>query len=87
MTEQFDTEPRIIAWEPSEHTIERSRLRGPMDRMRVPRLQELHAEVARDPESYWRHVLADLDLERYRPFEQAWDLASGGAWPVTRRVT
>jgi acetyl-CoA synthetase len=81
MTEQFDAEQHTIAWEPGEYTIERSRLRGLMARMRVTRLQELYAEVARDPEGYWRHVLADLDLEWHQPFERVWDLANGKAWP------
>jgi len=71
----------VIAWEPGEQAIERSRLRGLMARMRVPRLPELYPVVAEDPERYWQHVLADLDLEWHRPYERIWDLARGKAWP------
>ena len=70
-----------IAWEPSEYTIERSRLRRLMARMGVPRLPDLYAAVAADPEGYWRAVLDDLDLEWHRPFDRVWDLSRGKAWP------
>jgi acetyl-CoA synthetase len=78
-----DTEQRddAIAWEPSERTIERSRLRGLMAKMGVPRLDALHDAVAANPEGYWRAVLADLDLAWHRPFDQVWDLERGKAWP------
>ena len=81
MTEPPPNHDDQIAWEPSERTIERSRLRGLMARMGVPHLPALHATAAADPESYWRAVLADLDLEWHRPFERVWDLSRGKAWP------
>ncbi len=81
MIETSDATNDAIAWKPDEYTIERSRLRGLMARMRVPRLPELYAAVADDPEGYWRHVLADLDLEWHRPYERVWDLSHGKAWP------
>ncbi len=81
MIEASDARNDAIAWEPDEYTIERSRLRGLMARMRVPRLAELYTAVADDPEGYWRHVLADLDLEWQTPYDQVWDLARGKAWP------
>lgn len=71
----------VIAWEPGEQAIERSRLRGLMARMRVPRLSALYPVVAENPERYWQYVLADLDLEWHQPFERVWDLARGKAWP------
>ncbi len=82
MTDSTDIENDVIAWEPGEYTIERSRLRGLMAKMRVPRLKELHAAVAQDPEAYWKAVLADLDLEWHRPFDKVWDLSRGKAWPT-----
>jgi len=70
-----------VAWEPGEVAIERSRLRRLMARMRVPRLAALHDAIAQDPEGYWNHVLADLDLAWHRPYERVWDLSRGKAWP------
>lgn len=81
MTDTIETESDLIAWEPDERTIERSRLRGLLARMRVPRLAELYPVVAGDPEGYWRHVLADLDLVWHRSFDRVWDLSRGKAWP------
>jgi acetyl-CoA synthetase len=81
MTDVLERDDDQIAWEPGEYTIERSRLRGLMARMRVPRLAALHEAVARDPEHYWEQVMADLDLEWHRPFERVWDLAQGKPWP------
>lgn len=70
-----------IAWEPGEHTIERSNLRRLMARMGVPNLPALYRAVAADPEEYWRQVLADLDFDWHQPFDRVWDLAQGKAWP------
>jgi acetyl-CoA synthetase len=81
MTDTLDAANDLIAWEPGEYTIERSRLRRLMARMRVPHLAALHQAVATDPEAYWNHVLADLDLEWHRPYDRVWDLSRGKAWP------
>jgi len=82
MTESIDTGADAIAWEPDEQTIERSRLRRLMARMRAPRLDALYAMVANNPEKYWEQAVADLDLEWHRPYERIWDLAGGKAWPA-----
>ena len=71
-----------IAWEPGEYTIERSRLRKLMAGMGVPRLAELYAFAANDPEAYWQEVLADLDLDWHQPYDRVWDLSRGKAWPT-----
>lgn len=71
----------VIAWEPGEVAIERSRLRRLMARMRVRNLATLYEAVADDPERYWNHVLADLDLAWHRPYDRVWDLSRGKAWP------
>jgi len=81
MTELTAADTDQIAWEPGEYTIERSRLRKLMARMRVPRLAALHEAIAADPEGYWRAVLDDLDLSWHRPYERIWDLSRGKAWP------
>ncbi|MDQ3443802.1 MAG: AMP-binding protein [Chloroflexota bacterium] len=81
MTDTIESDNDVIAWEPGEYTIERSRLRRLMARMRVPRLADLYPVVAEDPERYWQHVLADLDLMWHRPFDRVWDLSRGKAWP------
>ncbi|CAN5806695.1 AMP-binding protein [soil metagenome] len=82
MTDSNDSRADTIAWEPDERTIERSRLRRLMARMHVPRLDALYEAVASDPEQYWRHAIADLDLEWHRPYERIWNLSRGKAWPA-----
>jgi acetyl-CoA synthetase len=81
MTTTIEDDAGVIAWEPGEATIERSNLRRLMAKMRVPRLSALYDVVADDPESYWKHVLSDLNLEWHTPFDAVWDLERGKAWP------
>ena len=66
-----------IVWRPTPEYIERSRLRGFMERGGVESFAALVERAAADPAWFWDAVVRDLDLSWIEPYSQTLDLAAG----------
>ena len=71
-----------VAWTPDPEVVAASNLRRFMDRHGIPNLDALHSRSTADPAWFWDAVLADLDLEFYREYEQVVDLSDGPERPT-----
>src|SRR5918911_3095638 len=75
-----DGSPEIV-WRPGPAYIERSRLRGFMERQGIGSFEELLRRSTQEIEWYWDAVVRDLGLEWYEPYERVLDLSHGIEWP------
>ncbi len=69
-----------IAWRPTPFYVERSRLRHFMDRQGISSVAELLAWSTNDPPWFWDAVVKDLELEWFKPYNQALDISNGIEW-------
>jgi acetyl-CoA synthetase len=72
------TEP--YAWTPSPDQVERSRLRGFLDRLDCADLDELQARARSDPDGFWAAAVDDIGIEWSRRFDRVHDASEGIAW-------
>ena len=64
-------------WEPDPEVVSASNLRHFMKEHGISDLDALQERATADPAWFWNAVLADLDLEFYREYEQVVDLSGG----------
>lgn len=69
-----------VAWRPTPRYLERSRLRAFMNRLGIDSFEELLNRAASSPEWFWHHVVEDLKLEFYTPYQQVMDTSRGWEW-------
>ena len=69
-----------IVWRPTQEYVERSRLKGFMDRHGIASFVELLERSTRDLSWFWNAVLQDLHIEFDEPYSQVLDTSQGIAW-------
>ncbi len=69
-----------IAYEPPPDNVSGAVITGFMRDLGVSRLEELHALVRRDPDTFWTAVLADLGWAWREPPHRLTDLTAGKPW-------
>src|SRR6476469_2715544 len=75
-----DPANRDIAWRPSPHYLDRSRLRAFMQAQGIADFDELLNRSAQEPEWFWDAAVKDLDFQFYTPYEKIMDASKGWEW-------
>lgn len=74
-------EPSAPAWVPTEDHLTRSRLLAAIRRWGHADLDAMQRTSVADPETFWRAVVEDLDVEFAEPFERVLDDSEGTPFP------
>lgn len=74
-------EPSAPAWVPTEDYLTRSRLLAAIRRWGHADLDAMQRTSVADPETFWRAVVEDLDVEFAEPFERVLDDSEGTPFP------
>ncbi|MGE5128582.1 MAG: AMP-binding protein, partial [Sphingomonadaceae bacterium] len=69
------------AWSPDARTVDQANATALMRRLGVARYEDLLAIADREPERFYRALLAAVDFRFYRPYTRALDESRGIAWP------
>ena len=78
---EHDANSDLIAWEPSQLYLERSRLLSFARSLGLDSYEALLSWSAEDPGRYWDASIRDLDFRFDPPYTAAVDLSRGKAWP------
>jgi acetyl-CoA synthetase len=69
-----------IAWRPTKDYVQNSRLQAFIDRHGLGSLDALLQRSTTDLDWFWNAVVAELDIQFYRPYERVIDRSRGPAW-------
>src|SRR5688572_19544193 len=67
-------------WRPTPEIIEKSQLQRFMAAHGIADLSELHRRSVNDPGWFWDAVLADLQIEFFKPYDKVIDTSPGLPW-------